>query len=215
LDQKNLKKSFKTIVRDSEDLAGKVKIKNMIEKDFKRIYQKYQERLLNFIFIKIEKREDAEEILQNTMISAFESLPLFKGGSSFYTFLCSIAKHEIADFYRRRKIKTFLFSHFPVLENIVSQALSPERALEQKEIKGKVVNTLKRLSEGYSRILRLKYIDGLSYKQIAKKLKKSVKAVESKLSRARKAFAQIYLSPSYSWKLSLFSQSFRPCLSSL
>lgn len=175
-------------------------IKKVITGDqeaIKRLYEKHRPRLLNFILQKVEKHEDAEEILQEAMVSAVDSLPLFRGDSSLYTFLCSIAKHEIADFYRKKKIKTFLFSHFPELEKIASQALSPERALEEREIKIEVIRALRSLSEGYSRILRLKYIDGLSYYEIAQKLKKSVKAVESRLARARKAFAEVYLS-SYS-----------------
>lgn len=175
--------------------ASEGSVNKMDEKEFKKIYQKYQTRLLNFILQKVERREDAEEILQETMISAIDSLPLFRSHSSLYTFLCSIAKHEIADFYRRKKIKTFLFSRLPQLEDVVSQALSPEREFEEKELKRKVMRTLRSLSEGYARILRLKYIDGLSYRQIAKKLKKSVKAVESKLARARNAFAEAFLSP--------------------
>ncbi len=167
----------------------------MNEVKFQQIYQQYQKRLLNFILQKVETLEDAEEILQETMLSALDSLPLFRGRSSIYTFLAAIAKHEIADFYRRQKIKTFLFSRVPGLENIVSQALSPEMALEEKEIKDKVLYTLKSLSEGYSQILRLKYVDGLSYREIGQKLKKTVKAVESKLARARQAFSQAYPSP--------------------
>ncbi len=170
----------------------------MDEKEFKKIYQKYQKRLLNFILQKIQRLEDAEEILQETMINSLDSLPLFRGNSSLYTFLCSIAKHEIADFYRKKKIKTFVFSHFPQLEKIVSEALSPERAFEEKELKIKVIKTFRLLSEGYARILRLKYIDGLSYQEIGRKLNKSVKAVESKLARARKAFIEVYSTPSYS-----------------
>jgi len=169
----------------------------MDEEEFKKIYQKYQGQLLNFILMKVKRREDAEEILQETMMSAIDSLPLFRGNSSLYTFLCSIAKHEIADFYRRRKIKSLLFSHFPGLENLASQALSPERELEEKELKREVIKVLRALGEGYSQILRLKYIDGLSYQEIAKKLKRSAKAVESKLARAREAFAQAWRSRNY------------------
>ena len=170
----------------------------MKEQEFKKIYQKYQIRLLNFILTKVKKKEDAEELLQETMISALDSLPLFRGNCSLYTFLCSIAKHEVADFYRKKKIKTFLFSHFPQLEEIASSVFSLTCEVEEKEIKMKVIKAFRGISEGYSRILRLKYIDGLSYREIAGKLKKSVKAVESKLARARKAFVKIYLFISYS-----------------
>lgn len=178
-------------------MSEKKLIKQLIANDqraIRKFYQLYQERLLNFILKKIKDPKDAEEILQDTFLSTLDSLPIFKQNCSLYTYLCSIAKHEIADFYRRQKIKTFLFSHFPILENLASQALSPQRDLEEKELKREALRTLKNLSEGYSRILRLKYIDGLSYQEIAKKLKKSVKAVESKLARARQAFAKSWQS---------------------
>lgn len=162
-----------------------------------KLYQLYQERLLNFILKKVKRQEDAEEILQDTFLSTLDSLPIFKQNCSLYTYLCAIARHEIADFYRRQKIKTFLFSHFPILENLASKALSPQRDYEEKELKKEALRTLKSLSEGYSKILRLKYIDGLSYKQIAKRLKKSAKAIESKLARARSAFAQAWKSRHY------------------
>jgi RNA polymerase sigma-70 factor (ECF subfamily) len=177
------------------------------EKEFKKLYQRYRTRLLYFILRKVEKLEDAEEILQDTFISALDSLPLFRKQSSFYTWLCAIAKHEMADFYRKKKLKTIVFSRFPQLEKIVSQALSPEAALEAKELEEEVVQCLKGLSEGYARILRLKYIDGLSYRQIAKKLKKPVKAIESKLSRARKAFAKNWQTHPYAPEISSFNDS--------
>jgi len=179
----------------------------MDDKDFKNFYQKYKGRLLNFILQRVGKPEDAEEILQDTFLSALDSLPLFRKESSFYTWLCSIAKHEIADFYRKQKIKTIVFSHFPQLGKIVSQALSPEAALEGKELEEEIVRCFHSLSEGYSRILRLKYIEGHSYKEIAKKLKESVKTIESRLFRARKAFTKAWEGRAYASKSFSFSDS--------
>ena len=66
------------------------------------------------------------------------------------------------------------------------------RYMQEKETKKKIWQTLKKLSEGYSQILRLKYIEDLSMKQIAVKIGISVKAVESRLSRARLAFQKAY-----------------------
>ena len=86
------------------------------------------------------------------------------------------------------KIKTFLFSHFPFLEEIISEALSPEEILLENELRREVKKKLSVLSEGYSKILRLKYYQGLSVREIAQKLGTTVKAIESKLSRAREAF---------------------------
>jgi len=109
------------------------------------------------------------------------------------TWLCGIAKHEIADFYRKKKIKTIVFSLFPALESFVSQALSPEGVLEEKELKEKVVKILRLLAEGYAQVLRLKYIQEFSVREIAESLGETEKAIESRLTRARKAFAKLYV----------------------
>jgi len=155
-----------------------------IEDQIKECLQK----LKNYIFSRVSDSCEAEEILQETLISSHESYAFFKGKSSFFTWLCGIANHEIADFYRKKKIKTILFSKFPFLEEIVSQALGPEEQILEKEAREEVRKVLRRLSEGYSLVLRLKYYRGLRVEEIAQKLGMSLKAVESKLSRARMAF---------------------------
>lgn len=162
------------------------------KKATERFYKKYSSRVLNFIRLKIDDHRDAEEILQDSFVSALDSLPLFSGKSSLFTWLCAIAKHEVADFYRKKKIKTTLFSHLPVLEELAGRALGPEEKLMEAEIKKRIKVVFKTLSEGYRQILRLKYVEGYSVAQIAKELGMSFKAVESKLFRARVAFQKEY-----------------------
>lgn len=158
----------------------------------REIYQKYEARLRGFIAQKVSDEQDVEEILQDTFVSAFDSSPTFSGRSSFFTWLCGIAKHEIADFYRKRKIKTILSSRFPFLEGLADQALGPEEELIEAELKREIRAVFRKLSEGYREVLRLKYIDGYSVAQIAEELGTTFKAVESRLFRARKAFAKIW-----------------------
>lgn len=148
--------------------------------------------LFRFIAKKVADPADAEDIVQETLIAIYDSLPLFKGKSAFYSWCCGIAKHEIADFYRKKKIKQIVFSRLPWLKDLVSEALGPELEYQEVEAKTKILKTLKNLSEGYARILRLKYIDGRSMRQIAAELNITVKAVESRLTRARLAFQKVY-----------------------
>jgi RNA polymerase sigma-70 factor, ECF subfamily len=170
-------------------------VKNIIagnKKAIRLFYKTHKSRLFKHILKKVSNKKDAEEILQDVFMSALDSLPVFRFDSSLYTWVQTIARHEIADFYRKKKIKTLVFSRFPFIKKIVSQALSPELALQEKEIKQKIMATFKSISEGYSQILRLKYIEGKSYLEIAEILNKSPKAVESQLSRARLAFQKEY-----------------------
>jgi RNA polymerase sigma-70 factor (ECF subfamily) len=149
-------------------------------------------KLVKFISRKVGDPADVEDLVQETMLAIYDSLPLFKGKSAFLTWAYGIAKHEIADFYRKRKIKQVVFSKLPFLKELVSEALGPELEYQEIEAKTKILKTLKKLGEGYARLLRLKYIDGLSMHQIAKELDLTVKAVESRLTRARLAFQKIY-----------------------
>ena len=152
-------------------------------------YRRYRKKLLVFIERKV-RQGPAEEITQDVFVSALESLPIYKGKSSLYSWLLGIARHEIADFYRKKKIKEIVFSRLPFLEKLVSKALSPEIAYEEKELKEKIKRSFVGVSEGYRQILRLKYCEGYSVADLAKKLGVTYKSAESKLFRARLAFQQ-------------------------
>ncbi|MBU1085307.1 MAG: sigma-70 family RNA polymerase sigma factor [Candidatus Beckwithbacteria bacterium] len=154
--------------------------------------KRFRSRLMNFVLMKVSDLKDAEEIVQDTLIGGLDSLPRFRGESELFTFVAGIARHEVIDFYRRKKIKQILFSRLPFLKRLVSEALGPELAYQELEQKRKIVRVLKTLSEGYAQVLRLKYIQGFSMKEIALKTGDSVKAIESRLTRARLAFAKVY-----------------------
>jgi RNA polymerase sigma-70 factor (ECF subfamily) len=170
-------------------------VKQILEGDEKakrKFYKKYKDSLLTVVKRKAKNPKDAQDIVQETFISALNSLPNFEFRSSLFSWLCSIAHHETVDYYRKEKLKTILFSKFPFLKDWADQSLGPEGDSLKQELKEEIKNILAELSEGYEQILRLKYIEGLSMKAIAKRLKISPKAVESKLYRARKKFRQVW-----------------------
>lgn len=156
-------------------------------------FNQYKRKLKNFIRLKVGE-DEAEEVFQNTLISAYESLPSFSGKCLPFTWLCGIAKHEIADHYRKKTVKTILFSHLPWLENLASEALGPEQLLLRKEFEARVGIVMKGLKKDYREVLRLKYYQGLSIAQIAERLNENIKTIESRLFRARQAFAKAFSS---------------------
>jgi len=161
-------------------------------RSLRTFYTRYSPRLLAFIDSRVQSGEDAEEILHDTLLSALDSLAIFTGRSSLFTWLCGIARHEMGDYYRRRKIRSVVFSRLPFIEGFVSRALEPSAAMMREEYERGVKVALGRLMPHYREILVLKYMDGMSVKEIAKKLGMSVKACESALTRARRAFVVAY-----------------------
>jgi len=107
--------------------------------------------------------------------------------------VCSIAKHKITDYYRKKKLKTILFSVNPKFEEIAQEALTPERDVLKEELKSEISKTMKELRADYGKILRLKYVEDWKSSQIAKMMKLSIKAVESRLIRARKQFQDLWV----------------------
>ncbi|RLC34585.1 hypothetical protein DRH14_02625 [Candidatus Shapirobacteria bacterium] len=155
-------------------------------------YDKYYKGIRGFVAKKVDDDEDVEELVNKILLAGWNALPTFKGKSKQFSWLCGIAKHKIIDFYRKEKLKTVLFSAMPGIEAVAEKALGPEAESLKTELKEELKNKLKKLSEGYAKILRLKYIEGFKVKEIADKLKTSAKAIESKLSRARQALRKVY-----------------------
>jgi len=155
-------------------------------------YKKYFRLINGFVKRKIDDGDTAEELTNTILLSAWNSLPYYEGKSSQKNWIMGIAKHKIIDFYRKKKIKTVLFSALPTLEDIADKSIGPEGESLKNELKREIKEVLDELSGGYSKILRLKYVDGLRNTEIAKKLSQSYKAVEGKLARARLKFRQKY-----------------------
>ncbi len=151
-------------------------------------YKKYHKRIGYFVAKRIDDEGVAEELTSDIMLAAINSRPNFSGRSSEWSWVCAIAKYKIIDYYRKKKLKTILFSVSPFFEEIADMALNPERDSLKNELKEEIKKTFRELGKGYGGILRLKYIEGFKVREIAQKLRVSVKAVESRLFRARQEF---------------------------
>ncbi|HOZ80750.1 MAG TPA: sigma-70 family RNA polymerase sigma factor [Candidatus Woesebacteria bacterium] len=153
-------------------------------------YLKYYKSVRSFLENKIDDSDKVEELANDVLMAAYNSLPTFNQKCSEFSFICSIAKHKVVDYYRKKKIKTILFSANPIFEEIADQSLSPERDVLKEELKKEIGKTLKEIKEGSKKILRLKYVQGWTTLKIAKAFKLTLKATESRLLRARKEFQQ-------------------------
>ena len=156
-------------------------------------YNKYYFGIKKFVSQKIDDEGIVEELTNDIMMAAIMCRPNFDGKCNEFSWICSIAKHKIIDYYRKKKIKTILFSMSPSFEDIADKALTPERDVLKNELKEEIKKTMAELSKGYKDILRLKYIEGMKISEIANNLKITMKAVESKLIRAKKKFREAWI----------------------
>ncbi|MFA6007231.1 MAG: RNA polymerase sigma factor [Candidatus Shapirobacteria bacterium] len=156
------------------------------------LVKKYQKSIAGFVRQKIGDEDVVEELTQDVLLAAYRAMPNFNGKCSEFSFICGIAKHKITDYYRKKKLKTILFSVNPEFEEIAEEALTPERDVLKEELKSEIRKTIEELRADYGKILRLKYVEDLKSSQIALLMKLSVKAVESRLIRAKKQFQKLW-----------------------
>jgi len=156
-------------------------------------YKKYYLSVKKFVSQKIDDEGVVEELTNDIMMAAMMCRSNFNGECNEFSWVCSIAKHKIIDYYRKKKIKTILFSISPEFEEIADKALTPERDVLKNELKEEIKKTMAELSKGYKDILRLKYVEGMKISEISKNLKMTGKAVESKLIRAKKKFREAWV----------------------
>ena len=163
------------------------------ENSLRLFYKKYSPKLFFFIKKKVQEEKDIEEILQDTFLASLEAFRDFTFRCSAFTYLCSIAKRKIVDFYRKEKIKKILFSQAPGLEPLFLVLSTPEDKLDEKILRQAIEKTMNILKPNYKKILKLKYVEGFSLLEIAHKLSVSFKSAESMLFRARKEFARCWV----------------------
>ena len=156
-----------------------------------KFYKDYAPKIRRYLMAKLPEAE-VEEILQDTFLSAFDSLSLYRGESSVSTWIVAIARHEVADFYRKKYVRVAVEKTSPLFDNMVSDILSPEFEWEKKKMEKRFFSTYRVLSKQYQDVLSYKYELSMSVREIAVRMEMSFKATESLLFRARVAFREEY-----------------------
>jgi len=160
------------------------------EKAIAELVRTYAERIYRFVYHQVGGREeDAEDIVQETFLAAIKSAHRFQGSARVSTWLYSIAAHKVADYHRRRRRRKE--EPLPLLEFNLSELDSPEVLLEKTELRERIWAALERLPDHYRTVLVLRYIEGLTINEIMEVTGQSQKSVESTLTRAKRAMANI------------------------
>ena len=164
-----------------------------------QLFRRELEPLYEFVHYRVgRRRELAEEVVQDTFLTAFQRLAAYDGRSSLHTWLCGIARNKIREQRRARRPRA--------LEDVLADSDAdidaflldiereplPEWVIEREETAELVGATLSSLPPDYREALVAKYVDGLSVAQIGARAGKSEKAAESTLHRARLAFSRVF-----------------------
>lgn len=129
------------------------------------------------------------EVVQTTVCKALAKLETFRGEAPLLGWLCACCRNEIRMGFRSKKRQPRVVE---LEEDVASDRDPPDGALARKEEVRHVHTVLDLLPPRYARALEWKYVERLSVKEIAERLRLGAKAAESLLTRARQAFRDGY-----------------------
>jgi RNA polymerase sigma-70 factor (ECF subfamily) len=152
-----------------------------------RLVRLYERRVFGLILRMVGNREDARDILQDTMVKALTSLHMYDASCSFASWIFRIASNKSLDFLRRRKLELRLFERG---EEDRTDTI-PDKATPIDEVIAKRLDwdifegCMQKLDPRYRAALFLRYKDGLSYREIGRVLSVPVGTVKTLLHRGR------------------------------
>jgi RNA polymerase sigma-70 factor (ECF subfamily) len=162
---------------------------------FGELVRRYQERLYNAVYRLVDNAEDAQDVVQEAFLNAYQSLDSFKGDALFFTWLYRIAFNAAVSLKRKQKAILRLerghgggFSHEPLDQ---CEHTQPGFGLERVEEEQRLMKALHRLSAEHRAVLVLKDLEGLKYEVMAEILAVPIGTIRSRLHRARLELRQI------------------------
>ena len=168
------------------DLEIISKIQAGEKRSFTLLVDRYKHMVYTSAFRMVKVREDAEEISQDTFLSAFKALGSFRGECQFSTWLYRIAYNKCLDHLKKNKRK-MLVDDLDVSEKFDLGYIDKKmEALEQEERKIRVKNAIGELPSDMALLITLFYLDERSLKEIAIVMDQSVNNLKVKLHRSRK-----------------------------
>ncbi|MCH8049481.1 RNA polymerase sigma factor [Patescibacteria group bacterium] len=153
-------------------------------KAYQQLYDFYFDKLYRYIYFKVPRPEDSEEITSEVFLRGWEYMTASKvehAGALFY----KIARNLVADFYRQRGMTEPLEQGQYVSAETLSEKIIVKQESEE------LIRALRQLKEEYRDVLVMRYLNEMSIKEIASVFEKTPNSVRVLLHRARKALREI------------------------
>lgn len=166
---------------------------------FGELVERYQNRLLNFIYRTTGDRERAEDLVQETFIRVYRHLHRFDQSKKFSTWIYTISSNLAKNELRNRSRNPLV-----LFQTLMKNRQADERPLEwedntyrpddlfrKRHLKSQVDAAVDQLPEHHRTVFILREMEGKTYEEIADITATNLGTVKSRLNRARNNFAQL------------------------
>ncbi len=182
---------------NDEDMVAQTQ--NGDPRAFDALVRKYSSRLYGLVYNMTSNHEDTNDLLQDVFSKAYRSIKGFRGKSSFYTWLHTIATNTTINFLKKRS-RGFQLSLDDIDSHVqfdpefieLTSAHDARRDIDLKEMQQKLNEAMMKLSNDHRAVVTMFDIQGMPHAEIAKILKVSEGTVRSRLFYAHRQL-QSYL----------------------
>lgn len=156
------------------------KSKNGDADAYGQIVERYKDALYRHCFALVRDEDTAEDISQESFITAYYKLNKFDSTKRFSTWLFKIAHNKSLDSLRASKRGPKQLD-----EGVLSQFVSTHTGPEQQAQNSEVVTALAKLEPRYQAVIQLHYYQGMTYEEIAVVMTKPVGSIKGWMNRAK------------------------------
>jgi len=159
-------------------------------KAFSNIVRMYQERIYWHIRKMVLSHDDANDIMQNTFMKAWNGLDGFRGDAQVSTWLYKIATNETITFLTNQKLKSQ--PSIDDQDSTLINNLHSDPYFNGDELQMKLQEAIVRLPEKQRLVFNMKYFDNITYEQMEAILGTSVGALKASYHHAVKKIEQFF-----------------------
>jgi RNA polymerase sigma-70 factor, ECF subfamily len=158
---------------------------------FEILVSRYERRIFRLAKNVVQNESDAEDVLQDAFLKAFEHIGEFKGNSRFYTWLVRITINQALMQLRKRRPNQFSLDElFKTEEDYLPREIedwgpTPEQVYSQRELAEILSNGMASLSPSLRIVFQLRDVEDASIEETSKLTGLSIPTVKTRLLRAR------------------------------
>ena len=175
---------------DDRQLKELIQDPKTLRKGFELMVRQYSEQLYWQVRRIVMTHDDANDILQNAYLKAWNSIETFKGDSKIITWLSRIAINEALDFTRRQKNRPTLSTDDDTL-GLASQLVA-DRYFDGDETEAQLQEAIAALPDVQRTVFNMRYFDEMKYSEISSILGTSEGALKASYHIAVKKIAEFF-----------------------
>lgn len=178
------------------DIEIVTKTLNGDKEQFKALVIKYKLALYRHVQSKVRNIAESEILVNEIFTKAWERLSTYNKQDSFYSWLLAIATNHVIDYVRNKsKIPQVVSQDYTFDGDITTNIMSTDNNIEEDiistETKNSIQDMVKSLKPEYKKLIHMRYVENMTYDEIAKTLNKPIGTIKTGLYRAKLELGKI------------------------